>query len=420
MKKTSLSFSFSNKVLPLILSMGIAVITPSVIAGPLNKTTLSRGTLSGIVSKNYPNSELSKAQIMIAILATNPHAFSGGNVNFMQRNKKMTLPSEAIISSIPIENAETLLIQHDHFYQQGRTGNLTPPTFINSGADPVALEKLKTQHSAQTVHIEKLSEESVQLQNLVKQLETEKDKRDEDLRTLEEQIQELKDTESQQTFQTPSGEDSPATLRLKDKNAALQQQLIESKSELAENNRTTISLERRVLEMQETEQENSATNTSNNTNQQITKSPATTVLDAPTTDLNGKIINPEQNQSSGFDFSKLTWLLPLFALLVGLGFLLKRLFPSKKHADLNFDEFDDANDFDPITPKMKPEDRAEEIKTEAELNEAESLEISIKLDVARAYMEAEDNASAYEMLHEVLREGSKKQQEEANQLLTKL
>jgi FimV-like protein len=428
MKKTSLSLSFSNNVLPLILSMSLAVFaTPSVIADPLNKTALSRGTLSGIVSKNYPNSELSRAQIMIAILATNPHAFTGGNINFMQRNKKLTLPSEALISNIPIEHAETLLTQHGHFYQQGKTGNLTPPTFINTGADPVALENLKTHHSAQTVHIEKLSEESVQLQGLVKRLETEKDKRDEDLRVLEEKIQVLKESDSQQTVQTPSGEDTPATQRLKDKNAALQQQLIESKSELAENNRTTISLERRVLEMQEEKQNNEqdsfSTATSNNINLQAEKSamvPTTEVLEAPATDLNGNITNPEQNQSSGFDFDKLAWALPLLALLVGLGFLFKRLFSGKKHTDLNLDELDDADDFDPITPRMKPEDRAETLETKIEPSEDESLEVSIKLEVAGAYMEADDNASAYEMLHEVLREGNKKQQKEANQLLAKL
>lgn len=429
MKKTSLSLSFSNNVLPLILSMSLAVFaTPAVIADPLNKTARSKGTLSGIVSKNYPNSELSRAQIMITILATNPHAFRGGNINFMQSNKQLTLPSEALISNIPIEHAETLLTQHDHFYKQGQTGNLTPPTFINAGADPVALEKLKTQHSAQTVHIEKLSEESVQLQGLVKRLETEKDKRDEDLRVLEEKIQVLKESDSEQPFQTPAGEDTPVTQRLKDKNAALQQQLVESKSELAENNRTTISLERRVLEMQEEKQNNEqagfSTGTSNNTNPQAEKSATmatTEVLEAaPPTDLNGNITSPEQSESAGFDFGKLTWALPLLALLVGLGFLFKRLFSSKKHTDLNFDELDDANDFDPITPRMKPEDRAETLETKIEPSEDESLEVSIKLDVARAYMEADDNASAYEMLHEVLREGSKKQQKEANQLLAKL
>jgi pilus assembly protein FimV len=406
--------------------MGIVVListTTSIIADPIKETAIARGTLSGIVDKNYPSSKLSKAQIMIAILAKNPSAFRGGNINFMLRNKELSLPSEAMIASIPVENAASLLLQHNRFYQRGKTGNLTPPTFLNSGGDPAALEKLKTQHSAQTVRVEALSEETEKLQALVKRLEAEKNKRDEELQELEEKIQTLKESEGK----TLPGEKSVGEQRLMDKNAALQQQLVESKSELAENNRTTITLERRVIELQDEKQQtrnpntpDSNTQTANSqidTQQQTDTdvAPTTEVLDAPSTDLNGNIISPTES-STGFDLSKLTWILPLLAILVGLGFLLKRFFAGKKHEELNLDEVDDL-DF--TTPKMKAEDRDDYLGA-IEPTEDESLETSIKLDVARAYMEAEDNQSAYEMLHEVLREGSRSQQDEANLLLTKL
>jgi FimV-like protein len=418
MKKTASNPSFSKSVRLLIFSISMTLFaTTSVFADPIKETVIAKGSLSRIVSKNYPNSQLSKAQIMIAILAKNPSVFRGANINFMLGNKTLLLPSEAVIASIPIEHAKSLLAQHNHFYQQGKTGNLTPPTFINSGGDPAALEKLKNQHSKQTVRVEQLSEESTRLQSLVQHLESEKDKRDEDLRVLEEKIQILKASEREETT-TPVGKDSPSTQRLKDKNAALQQQLVESKSELAENNRTTISLERRVIELQD-QQVNKTTDTAD-TDSPSQPNPTTAststeeILDAPATDLNGNIISPEDNPSTGFDLSKLIWGLPLLALLVGLGFLLKRFFSAKQHSKLNLDEVDD---FDFTTPKMKVENR-----TINEINPTEeaSLEVSIKLDVARAYMEADDNQSAYEMLNEVLKEGTTAQQQEAKQLLAKL
>jgi FimV-like protein len=418
--------SFSNKLRPLIFSLGIVVLsstTTSVIADPIKDTVIARGTLSGIVDENYPNSKLSKAQIMIAILAKNPSAFRGGNINFMLRNKELSLPSETLIASIPAENAAALLLQHNHFYQRGKTGNLPPPTFLNSGGDPATIEKLKNQHFAQTLRVKALSEETKKLQDLVKRLEAEKDKRDNELQELEEKIQALKETKGKNFPE----EKSLSKQRLIDKNAALQQQLIESKSELAENNRTTITLERRIIELQDKKQKIQNLNTSDNNNQTANKqidtqqqtstdiAPAIEVLDAASTDLNGNIINPTES-STDFDFSKLTWILPLLAIFVGLGFLLKRFFAGKKHEQLNLDEVDEL-EF--TTPKMKAEDRDDYLATITP-TEDESLETSIKLDVARAYMEAEDNQSAYEMLHEVLREGSRSQQDEAKLLLAKL
>ncbi len=418
--------AFSKHILKLFLSISIAVIagfSMTAIADPINDTAIARGTLSGIVSKNYPNTSLSKAQIMIAILAANPHAFRGGNINFMSRNQELSLPNETMIASIPAENAAVLLVQHNRFYQQGKTGNLTPPTFIKTGGDPVALKKLRTKHSAQTERVEELAAESSKLQNLVQHLEAEKNQRDEDLRLLEEKIQTLKISGGK----TLGGKKSPEEesfneQRLREKNSALQQQLVESKSELIENNRTTISLERRVIELQQKEQQQSQEQrnkpiaATSQTNDSSTPIPSTDI-DILKTDLNGNIISPVKNTGLGFDLSKLLWLLPLLALVVGIGFLLKRFFGRKKHSDLNLDEMDD---FDFTTPKMTDKERGEAYSETFEPTAEAPLEVSIKLDVARAYMEAEDNQSAYEMLTEVLQEGNKDQQAEANLLLKKL
>ncbi len=423
---------FSKHILKLFLSISIAVIASfsiTAIADPINNTVIARGTLSGIVSKNYPNTSLSKAQIMIAILAANPHAFRGGNINFMSRNKELSLPSEAMIASIPADHAAMLLVQHNRFYQQGKTGNLTPPTFIKTGEDPVALTKLKIEYDTQTERVKQLAAESSKLKNLVQHLEAEKDQRDEDLRLLEDKIQRLKTSGGKRLPEDESLNEQ----RLREKNAALQQQLIESKSELIENNRTTISLERRVIELQQQkeqtpplpsqEQKNkpvtASTQTNNNQQTEVSSTTSTPFPDTDLlkTDLNGNIISPEKNTSSDFDISRRLWLLPLLALIVGIGLLLKRFFGRKKHSDLNLDEIDD---FDFTTPKMTEKERGETYRENLETTNEAPLEVSIKLDVARAYMEAEDNQSAYEMLTEVLKEGNKDQQAEANLLLKKL
>ena len=430
MKKIILSTSFTKQLSPLLLASSIAflsVYSGEILANPVNQTVTAQGTLLGIVDKNYPDSKLSKAQIMLAILANNPRAFKGGNVNFMLRNIELSLPAEDMIAGIPEQNAAVLLEQHNNFYRRGITGNLTPPTFINAG-NTEAFEKLQSQHSEQTQRVEALSEESTKLQTLVQRLEAEKEKRDADLQALEDKIQALKESAAnpEPDFGAIPGEVSASQQMLRDKNDALQQQLIETRSELAENNRTTITLERRMAEMQnktEPEERNIGADQAFGSPEQEQNDTVmeTETVEAPAVDLNGNVVNQEANKSSGFDFSKLTWLLPLLAILAGLGLLLKRFFGRKKHADLNLDEVDD---FDFTTPQMSPEQRnanyMDDNGASSEPEAEEPLEVSIKLDVARAYMEAEDNQSAYEMLQEVLLEGSEEQCVEARRLLKKL
>ncbi len=420
MKKIATPIIFKKTIPSLLLSTSIALFagySSNAIADPIANTVIAKGTLSRIVDKNYPNSKLSKAQIMMAILAKNPRAFRGGNINYMLRNKQLSLPSEDVIAAIPEENAAALLEKHNRFYRRGETGNLTPPTFIDTG-DKETLKKLKEQNALQSKQVEAISEESKKLQALVARLEAEKAQRDRDLQELENKIQELK--KSGGVERTSTGELSLNEQRLIDKNAALQQKLVESKSELAENNRTTISLERRLEEMQQQRQDATATDQTPIADGESIVAPTSNAVDTPESDLNNNVANaPEQNESSGFDFGKLTWLLPLLAIIAGLGLLLKRFFARKQHSDLNLDEVDD---YDFTTPKMTKEQRSDEFLTNdtKDTSVDAPLEVSIKLDVARAYMEADDNRSAYEMLNEVLLEGNEAQQEEANKLLAKL
>jgi len=418
MKKIPLVASFFKGIFLLVASTLVFIATTiSVIADPLKNSVTSRGTLSGIVAKNYPNTKLSKAQIMVAILATNPTVFRGGNINFMMGGRKLSLPNDVVITAIPAEKARALLVQHEYFYQQGKTGNLPVPTLINAGVDPDLIEKLKLQHSTQVERVEELSEESTRLQSLVQRLEAEKDKRDQDLQTLEGKIEELKELNQQQALEdeissltttVTSGKASLNEQRLREKNAALQQQLVESKSELVENNRTTISLERRVIELQE-EKQNKLDQANND---QQTMSAETQKAVTPVVDVTNNRVSAEENQSSTGDSNMWVWVLSLVAVVISLGLLLKGL-NSRKHSDLNLDEMDDI-DFS--TPKM-PLNETYHRDAVLDFSEEESLEIEIKLDVARAYMEANNYQSADSMLREVIKEGNEQQQTEAKLLL---
>ncbi|MCK5902650.1 MAG: hypothetical protein KAG28_05820 [Cocleimonas sp.] len=459
MKKIIPTLFFKNNLLHLTLFISFAIFSLSsaiAVADPLKKTVISKRTLSRIVAQNYPRTKLSKAQIMLAILATNPHAFKGNNINFMMSNKKLSLPSKDFILGISKKQATRLINKHNRSYRKGKTGNFAPPNFgtiaetvarngsinkstteSNPAEATAALEKLQVRNTEQAKQVEVLAKESEELQSLVKRLETEKEKRDVDLNNLEDKISVLQKTvdENEDTIKEPSiTEDN-----LRKKNEILQQKLIETKSELAENNRTTISLERRITEIQD-ESTPKATETTSKKNTEdlgttvdrTASSTVDTTVEPNDTGIAGHIdktdkttgiaseTGGEEKEGSLFGFAtpQLMWLLPLLAVLAGIGLLIARFFKRKKHDDLNLD---DVDNYDFSTPKMSDKQRYQDNNTASPspLTEA-PLEISIKLDVARAYMEAEDHKSAYEMLQEVLKEGNEEQKIEAQQLLNKL
>ena len=62
-------------------------------------------------------------------------------------------------------------------------------------------------------------------------------------------------------------------------------------------------------------------------------------------------------------------------------------------------------------------DYSQPIDPAVELEQEPQLEVSIKLDVARAYIEGGDFPAAQDMLGEVISEGTEAQQQEAQQLL---
>ncbi len=385
MKFNNRIWSISSLLLALFLTMNATAETVYRVK--------SFDTLSHVVKKFFPNSRYPRAQIMIAILAKNPSAFKGGNVNRLLKGKRLVLPNDSEISQISDADAQLLISQHARFFREGIRGDFPLPILAREKDRDKTIAVVKKQ----TKKITQLQEESdklkKQLENLVKQ----KQKRDEELKQLEEKIKQYslkkKSTPLSNVEQVAKNNE-----KLKETNEILNQKLVESKSELAENERSTMTLERKLSNLREQmNQEKRGT--------------------ASTASINTK---PETASSSvGDTFSKLKnkyfWILPLL-LLAGLFYLLwliGRWFFRRKKKTIEVDD-DYEKDYAAL---IEQHDSIDYLKPENNINEEESLEPSIKLDVARAYIEADDNESALNILNEVLQEGSKEQIAEAKDIL---
>ena len=111
------------------------------------------------------------------------------------------------------------------------------------------------------------------------------------------------------------------------------------------------------------------------------------------------------------DLRWLIWLLPLFLILAVLWLIWKMIRGGKSKAPRRVQQ--------PATTAAFV-DYDQPIDPELEIEQEPQLEVSIKLDVARAYIEAGDVTAAREMLTEVINEGNTSQQQEANLLIAEL
>jgi len=407
------------------------------------RTVKAIGTLTAIVNKNYIDVDVSNNQIMVAILAANPDAFKGGNINYMVRNADLRLPNVATIKNISNRDATTLLSQHYRLFKRGKTGNLPPPAFI-SLLQSDQVETLVKEKQQQSEKLNSMEEERSKLRDMVKRLEDEKSKRDNDLRGLEDKIQGLQSSSNSLGSATAdlklklangelTGDGAELLEELDARNQSLNAQLQSARSEMAESTRMEIKLERRMTDIQE---ENSmlsealkekgvlpndviqkpegAQDIKNQNNEPTQSNTAAIVNDGTMAKVSDKSDGNLFDKYLGFipkDLRWLIWLLPLFLILALLWLIWKMLRGGKSKAQRRVQQpattaaFVDYNQ--PIDPAL-------------EIEQEPQLEVSIKMDVARAYIEAGDVAAAREMLVEVISEGNTLQQQEANQLMAEL
>jgi len=367
----------------------------------------SYDTLSHVVARFYPSSRYSRAQIMVAILAKNPDAFKDGNINYLLRGKRLNLPNDEVISQTSKADARRLISQHERFFRSGITGvGLTDSSLTQEVEREKTIEVVKKQ----TQKISALEEERNKLRKRLDDLFQQKQKRDKELQELEKQITKYSSKENSKPLGTVE-QIEKRNLKLKETNEILQKKLIESKSELAENELSTMTLERKLSNLRETIDQSK-----NGADPSTAGSTASLTSPLSTSTQSAEI----QKASEGSTFAKLKdeyyWVLPLLllvALLYFLWLLWRWVFGRKKEKVV--EDFDDSdkdyatliNDYDSIDYLD-----SENIEDEA------SLEPSIKLDVARAYIEADDNESALNILEEILQEGSNDQKKEAEEIIS--
>ena len=135
-----------------------------------------------------------------------------------------------------------------------------------------------------------------------------------------------------------------------------------------------------------------------------------------------------QQKSSGSGLAVFSWLLPLLAILIGLYLLsrlIKRMRDKKateefKAAMVTTGSANTAAAFgiDGSAPAPYQEKASNDNSdTSTETIEEDSLEAAVKLNIAKAYFELQDQEAANEILQEVMIEGSSKQKQEAEKLV---
>ena len=393
------------------------------------RTVKAVGTLSAIVNKNYIDVDVTRNQIMVAILAANPDAFKGGNINNMLGGADLRLPPVEMIRSISQKDADNLLKQHYAFFRKGKTGDLPPPTFITI-TSPQKVQQLVEEKEEQSEKLDSLQNERERLNALVQRLEDEKATRDRDLKTLEDKIQSLQSSSNALGSTTAdlklklangelTGEGAKILEDLQERNQSLNAQLQSARSEMAESTRMEISLERRMGDIQDEnarmadalKEQGIAPETikspqlaNNDADTEIAPAPAATQTDTTTA--------AAPQNSGGFNANWLYLLIPILGLLAvaWLVWQLIRRAQDKKQNQRRRQQTPAASSSSMFVNdgRMDPA---------AEVEQEPPLEVSIKLDVARAYVEAGDLPSAHEMLNEVMDEGNTQQQLEAQQIL---
>ena len=203
----------------------------------------SSDNVNTIVERYYPNSELSKGQLLVGILIKNPRAFKGGNVNFLLRGKRLTLPAESDFKQISPEKASELLSEHARFFRVGIAGNLPAPTFSEMKADPEDLNesnKILEKQKNQNKKIDQLQQESKELKKQLEELLNEKTNRDQRLLDLEKSLRQSLNTEKK----IKPAVDLAKTLGVEKSNKPLHEVLNKAKNELVKN--SNIDLERKI------------------------------------------------------------------------------------------------------------------------------------------------------------------------------
>jgi pilus assembly protein FimV len=436
--------------------------------------------LSKIVKKNYSvDRDISKEQVMVAILRANPEAFRGGNIHFLKRVDALMLPSTEAVALIPHAEALQTVNKHYTFFKRKKTGNFPPialkrPTLVKDNtvsteppkaeistleSDSATLEGTttttkETEKSTSSV-VDIASTSSITDNNLEKQqqtttikneqlqeLEKRKEEQDTTLDQLDNKIKTLEKSITNQAIIPQSNTEDTET--------ALQSETISSLDSLADlssddaGNDTTEAAEAlhpetmsnldSLADLSSDDAGNDTTETAEAL-QPETMSNLDSLADLSSEDAS----NDTTEKTSDSKQPAYLWLLlPIFALL---GLLWWKKSKTSDQTDTNIPpptSLEKKTQAQPQQTQTKkplhsniekpPINNIEGMddtegsatnneKTTVHSNEEES---AIKLDMASAYQAMGYPEEAKEMLEEVLREGNSQQKEMAESLLAVL
>ena len=396
-----------KKISHYLLLALLLVISAQAVSAETRYRVKSSDNLKAIVERFYENSDLTEGQLMVGVLAKNPRAFRGGNINFLLRGKRLTLPDESEIEQISPEIASKLRSQHARLFRMGITGGFKAPTLADLSAtsdklnsdesNNAAVSDSSEQLKAQTKKIDQLQQESNLLKKQLEELLNARGDRDNRLLELEKLLKQTQAIAKQTSAEVGSTENPDKTSGLESANKDLQQELQETRSELAENTNSNIALEREVEDLKGVIKGKKADS--------FIAPPKLGDVKNGTNAPQNKELSGDKSSSTGSSLAKLLWLLPLILLA---GFLFRYF--GKKQAVVSPE--------DDTIARYKAEYEAN--NNIDEIFEEEDLETSVKLDVARAYIEAEDTPSALDILTEIMEEGSDEQRQQAHELLEKI
>jgi FimV-like protein len=406
--------------------------------------------LSKIVKKNYSvDRDISKEQVMVAILRANPEAFRGGNIHFLKRVDALMLPSTEAVALIPHAEALQTVNKHYTFFKRKKTGNFPPialkrPTLVKDNtvsteppkaeistleSDSATLEGTttttkETEKSTSSV-VDIASTSSITDNNLEKQQQTTTIKN--------EQLQELEKRKEEQDTTLDQLDNKIKTLEKSITNQAIIPQSNTEDTETALQSETISSLDS-LADLSSDDAGNDTTETAEAL-QPETMSNLDSLADLSSEDAS----NDTTEKTSDSKQPAYLWLLlPIFALL---GLLWWKKSKTSDQTDTNIPpptSLEKKTQAQPQQTQTKkplhsniekpPINNIEGMddtegsatnneKTTINSNEEES---AIKLDMASAYQAMGYPEEAKEILEEVLREGSSQQKEMAESLLAVL
>lgn len=418
MKKVSKYYRIVSKLLIVIF---VSILAVETLWAETRYKVKSTDNLNNIIKQFYPDSSLSNKQIKSAILAKNPRAFKRGNINFLLRGKRLILPDESDIELVPFKSDQDLLTEYAQFTQNDSNSNSDEATSekkvdevekFDESEESDAIkrldpsDKLLRKQKEQTKKINQLQKESNTLKNKLQALVNEKKSRDQRLSELETSLKETRGNLNKRvgtnkiTKAVPVSEKQigePVTKSISNNNQAelIVRELEKNKNAQKQGTPEEINKPVEITDVSKDKplEEKADESQAALTNQVQEPIEHSSIL--PDENIVNKVPSSIANEDKLLTY--LVWLIPLL-ILIGFLFLLLRKRKSR-------------NSYQDETSYLQAN---EDINNDFE---EDSLETSIKLDVARAYIEAEDTESALDILSEIMEEGNAQQRKQAHELL---